>query len=173
MAVNQQRRAAKLIKARVKAKERRKQRESQPNVPPRSLSGLELFDRLEFGDSTGDPNGSEMFGLQKMSDVLLELVDPLNPGDLEPDKLLRLAQVGSMAWNLTVIPESSRREMIQQAIRMLPPDGDLILEVLIERKLRLFPDDTRFVMDVVMKDNGRGGTTLLALSALDPPDERR
>lgn len=172
MAVNQQRRAEKLMKARAKAKERRRQRDSQqaPLTPVRSDFGdLEQFG---LGNSKVEINASERLGLRKMSDVLLELIEPLNPHNLEPDRLLMLAQVGMMAWNLALLAEEQRLKTFEELTAGFPQDGRIILFSLIERKLALFPDDDRFVLEVLMKDEGAGKCTLQAMSAIQPPKNR-
>ena len=170
MAVNQERKAAKLIKARVKAKERRKQRDhgQSPLTPVLSdFGGLEQFG---LGNAKIETNASERLGLRKMTEVLLELIEPLNPHNLEPDRFLILARVGMVAWNIAVAPEAQRLAMFKDVADTLPPDGKLILFSLIERKRALFPDDDRFVLSVELKDNGSGKCTLIALSAYTPPD---
>jgi len=172
MAVNQQRKAAKLIKARAKAKERRKQRDRQQDPLTPSLSDFGDLEQYGLGNAKVEVNASERLGLRKMSDVLLELIEPLSARNLGPDRLLRLAQVGMIAWNLALIPEEQRLETFKEMTTALPPDVKLILFSLIERKLVLFPDDNRYVLEVVMKDEGAGKCTLQAMSAIPPTDKR-
>ena len=175
MAVNQQRRAEKLVKARAKAKERKKQREqSQSQWAPEFGDFQEATDAgYDIRDIDISPDPATRFGLRKTSEVLLELIEPLYSVKTSSDKILAIAKVGMMAWNLALMPESKRKSTFHEAARLMPRELQVILFGLIERKLSLFPDDDRYIVDVVLREEGNGHSTLLAMSLVVPPESRR
>jgi len=174
MAVNQQRKAEKLVKARAKAKERRKQREQQPMQwsPEHRPSTRHTFANYENGNFEICRNPAERFGVRKMSEVLFELIEPLETPTMNSDELLLLAKLGMMAWNLTLMPIDRREELLFKAVDGMPRGGEAVFLLLLERKLVLFPDDNRFIVDVMMKVGANGDPTLMALSAMMPPNGR-
>lgn len=170
MAVNQQRKAEKLMQARAKAKARRKQREHQPTQwsPEHRPSTGPNFANYENGNFEICRNAAERFGVRKMSEVLFELIEPLETPAMNSDQLLFLAKIGMMAWNLTLMPTESREEMVFKALNGLPRECQAVFVLLVERKLNLFPDDDRFIMDVMMKVGANGEPTMMAMSAIKP-----
>ena len=86
----------------------------------------------------------------KISASLGELIEPYAIKDLTPDELRKLVGLGVAAWNLSSLDESLRASKIGQLLEAIdaPDDLDLmeLIRELIERKLALFGDDSRFVV---------------------------
>ncbi|MGD1859098.1 MAG: hypothetical protein ACFB0E_03900 [Leptolyngbyaceae cyanobacterium] len=101
-------------------------------------------------------------GAVKMSEVLEEFAEPyVEEIDdfLEHKSFLELAAI---AWNLAIMPEeqrqAAREEMHNKFGRRGSQDSlkalDPLLDELIERKLQLFPDNQRLIMDLQFEDSG-------------------
>jgi len=175
MAVNQKRRAEKLLKARAKAKERKKQRDQWQSQWAPEYADFEEVQaaRYDLLDTSMFPDPAKHFGMQKSSEVLLELIEPLNLPNITSGKLLSLAQLGVTAWNLALMPEDKRLGLFNEAVKRMPIEMKAIVFGFIERKLALFPDDDRFILDVTIREEENGEPTLLVMSAIIPPENRR
>jgi hypothetical protein len=95
-------------------------------------------------------------GVEKMSEILSGFARPLlDMCDSKEDyaKFLRLAVV---AWNAALLPEQERAGFLHDTkiTDVLGPQGMQIMEYLIERKLDLFPDKKRPVLDIEAVDLG-------------------
>jgi hypothetical protein len=172
MSVNQRKKAEDLAKARAKARERRKHREQWQSQWAPGYSELDDSTAPDPNDFELQDNPAARFSYRKMSEVLLELIDPLSLPDDDSDKLLGLAKLGMIAWNLTVVPEALRSEAFDKAMRKAPKEMQYCLAALIERKLALFPDDSRYIVDVFLKNHPNGETSLQAMSTLPPQKDR-
>lgn len=172
MAVNQHRRAEKLAKARSKAKERKKKREWQSQWAPNyhDPEALGAIHGLVESDPTTNPY--QQYGLRKMSEVLLELIEPLNPADAGPDGLLNMAKAAMIAWSMALLPEEKLRHVFDDTPMEVPPEIKVVVLMLIQRKLDLFPDDDRVIADVFVRTDEKGEAKLMAVSTLKLPAGR-
>lgn len=97
---------------------------------------------------------------QKISAALLDLVDPYldDAPVLELDQAGSIVGLGALAWNLSLLPKSERDRQIRKVTQDPEvPDPEFLEEILqhlIQRKLDLFPDDTRRVLDWEVREEG-------------------
>ena len=93
----------------------------------------------------------------KMSEVILELADPLLEGDVaNPKEVDFIVQLTIAAWNKAMFSSDRQAAMEKEIIdTLLPPDGDAeqvgtiiqALDIVEERRKKLFPNLRRFVVD--------------------------
>ena len=114
-------------------------------------------------------------GVPKMSEVILELADPLLDGDVaNPKEVDFIVQLTIAAWNKAMFPAERQAAMERDIINTLvPPDGDAeqvgtiiqAIEIVDERRNKLFPNLRRFVVDYDLKmSEGRVALNVLSES---------
>jgi len=96
-------------------------------------------------------------GEPKMSEVILDLVDPLLDGDVSnPKEVDFIIQLTIAAWNKSMFPVERQAAMEKEIIdTLVPQDGDAeqvgtilqALEIVEDRRKKLFPNLRRFVLD--------------------------
>jgi len=96
-------------------------------------------------------------GVPKMSEVILELADPLLDGDVaNPKEVDFIVQLTIAAWNKAMFSADRQAAMERDIIdTLVPPDGDAeqvatiiqALDIVEERRKKLFPNLRRFVVD--------------------------
>lgn len=107
---------------------------------------------------------------EKASTRLIALVSPHRTPHETRDSYAALITLGAMAWNLSLMPVDERLAQVRDTVTRAEETGlPLTVEwmnALIERKLRLFPDDDRFIQsfDVVPTPDGRFTVLVAALS---------
>ena len=96
-------------------------------------------------------------GEPKMSEVILDLADPLLDGDVSnPKEVDFIVQLTIAAWNKSMFSADRQTAMEKEIIdTLVPPDGDAeqaatiiqALDIVEERRRKLFPNLRRFVLD--------------------------
>jgi hypothetical protein len=95
-------------------------------------------------------------GLPKMSETLVAFAEPLLVGVPETEEGWRAGlYLAACVWNGVVsgLPEAELTAQLQRALGG-PPEGPGLVGRLIERKQRLFADDSRFIFDVRTRQDG-------------------
>jgi len=107
---------------------------------------------------------------EKASTRLTQLIAPhVAPGETR-DSYAALVALGAMAWNLSLFSGKERSVLVSDAVRDAMKVGLPLtvqwLNALIDRKLSLFPSDTRLIegFEVVEEKDGRF-TVLVTTSA--------
>ena len=114
-------------------------------------------------------------GDPKMSEIILELADPLIDGDVSnPKEVDFIVQLTIAAWNKAMFSSARQAAMEKEIIDTLVPlDGDAeqvgtiiqALEIVDDRRKRLFPNLRRFVVDYdVHVSEGRVALNVLSES---------
>jgi hypothetical protein len=99
-------------------------------------------------------------GEVKMSEVLLELIDPLLEAAPTLEGMRKVVVVGLVAWNTALRPRDEWDESLKPLLATIPEDlhADFLVTVasLIRRKLELFPDIDRYILnyDLTMTPTG-------------------
>jgi hypothetical protein len=96
----------------------------------------------------------------KMSQVLLDFIDPLleNFGSEIPVKTV--LGVGIMAWNLSLFSEGERRKLLVQVVKDLSPETEDVKAMyetitwLIDRKKQYFDRHKRHILEFRLSDFG-------------------
>jgi hypothetical protein len=106
---------------------------------------------------------------KKISLRLIKLVEPFRHSEMDVEDFQSLIALAASAWNLCVLPAATIDEFIGQ----LPVDSAAemravrpLLDSLVARKRRMFPDDDRFITgwDVALQPDGGFFLTAAALS---------
>ena len=98
--------------------------------------------------------------LLKMSVALEKLVVPFVHEARTEQEYDALIGLGAMAWNMTVMPPETRKNAVKDAIAMFGQDPENIqflserLNVLMQRKEKLFPDEDRAIVSYAIEDLG-------------------
>jgi len=168
VAANRQKKAQAEAKARARARRRQQQRDQyraqwEPDYeerPPVLVSMNESAGGLQVQ--------GEMPGLEKMSGVLLDFIDPWLSECRTGEELLTLAQLAALAWNTTLMPPKQSDQMLRELLGSIPYEGRDLIAALLERRRSEFPDHNRFIINVDLQD-GPNGPTLLVMSSVTPP----
>ena len=110
-----------------------------------------------------------------MSEVILELADPLLDGDVSNAKEVDfIVQLTIAAWNKAMFSFDRQAAMEKEIIdTLVPPDGDAehvgtiiqALDIVEERRKKLFPNLRRFVVDYDLQvSEGRVALNILSES---------
>lgn len=115
-------------------------------------------------------------GMEKMSEVLEAFVEPyLGFTDNRADRE-KLFLIAVAAWNLALMPAKKRPAVIKELIaasvdkkdRLAQQDIREILNEMVARKLDLFPDNQRFIMEFQLQET-KGKFHLSVASTLMEP----
>jgi hypothetical protein len=92
-----------------------------------------------------------------VSTRILELLGADLPPTPDRDAFLKLLRFAQFAWNYAILPaESSEANAVTSEILRLPAQHRsemmLMLGELSERKRRMFPDDSRIIVEVWIED---------------------
>ena len=105
-------------------------------------------------------------GETKMSEVLLEFIEPYSQYWKTKEDLTKLLAVAVIAWNAARLPGGERKEIIENTGKAIPPeileDTKAIIEMMIERKEMHFAHNKRMIMNykVTMTKEGPHVTVL-------------
>jgi hypothetical protein len=105
-------------------------------------------------------------GQRKMSEVLLEFLEPYSQYWKTKEELNKLLGVAVIAWNASLLPSNERKEIIENAVKVAPPeirqDMKVIVEEMMQRKERHFAHNKRMIMNyqVTMTKEGPHVTVL-------------
>jgi len=135
------------------SKSRRKDKRSKKNRGPslRRHEGGVVLDLTSVDD---------LPGYEKMSDLLLEFVEPYAPDCASLDDCNAVVGTAALAWNLALFPEEERQAFLDRMVAELgltPLDyaAMYLIEELIHRKKRHFGEYNRLITDYrVRKRNG-------------------
>ena len=89
-------------------------------------------------------------GEQKMSDIIMDFVDPYLDGDEGSEYLDKAIGIATIAWNAALVPEGERRLMLDSALRELPSADAvplaIVLDRMIQRKQERFQANKRTII---------------------------
>jgi hypothetical protein len=90
-------------------------------------------------------------GEVKMSEVLLEFLEPYDNLWKTEEQLHKLLTIAMVAWNAALVSGRRRDELLQGTLAALPPeargDGRMLIEEMIRRKEAQFANIKRMVLD--------------------------
>jgi hypothetical protein len=117
-------------------------------------------------------------GLVKMSEALETLVEPYLEEASGKHQIEVLLTLGSLAWNLSIMPKKSRQKELKTALKKtMKGQGAeavevtrVLIEELIERKEKLFPDNQRMIMSFDLHSAGSGRYDISVASTI-PSDK--
>jgi hypothetical protein len=113
-------------------------------------------------------------GLASMSDVLEELVRPYLEATSNRTQLEMMFSLGSVAWNMSILAKDSSQEMLDKSLlNMMKKQGlgnvetsRFLVEKLIDRKNKLFPDNDRMIMHFDLHYAGSGQYNISVASTI-------
>jgi hypothetical protein len=150
------------MSSRKKKKKRDRKKHGRPSKPGLRPPGV-LGDSVVFATPPGE---------RKMSEVLLEFIEPYADQWQSPDDLRKLLGMASVAWNAALLPGGERAKMIQDIVEAVPPEARAFMigfvEEMILRKLTHFADNRRAILNyqVTMTPSG---PHVQVMSTLDRP----
>ena len=144
----------------------------------RELAALQSFKQQIANDP--DYEGTMLVenpkDFRKMSEVLLEYVEPFLDETETYEDRSNLIDFAMMAWNLALIPEESRKELLTEFVTEICSEIEEVEEQktlkqlmnqLIKRKLKFFAEEERFVKEYKLTENG-GRIHLAVASSVIP-----
>ena len=108
---------------------------------------------------------------KKASTRLAQLIEPHVAADETKHSYEALVALGAIAWNLSLVPAQERGDLIREAVRGAVSRGipltDRWLNDLIERRMKLFPSEERWIesYEVTVKPDGMLVILVATLSA--------
>jgi hypothetical protein len=111
----------------------------------------------------------------KASAALIHLAEPLTSEADDTDAREKSLMLAMVAWNLSLLPESKRKEQMASLLEKAAASEDRleassffqpIIDALVSRKLQLYPLDRRFLVDLQVFETSDGYRVTVA-SALD------
>jgi len=117
----------------------------------------------------------EVKALSKLSEAVLEVGEPLLNEASSREQFEQAIMLTVMAWNFSLMDPGDVTDALGRAIEKTNSDFDdayafvQLLGALIDRKLELYPDDDRMIIDYEVNVNKRGPNLLVAY-ALTPED---
>jgi hypothetical protein len=97
---------------------------------------------------------------RKMSDVIVELAQPLIDQAANPEQFRMAISLASLCWNLSLAPTDEQAAMINDALpELVKPDESTddvrqIMASLVARKEALFPNDRRLITNYRVSGGG-------------------
>lgn len=124
------------------------------------------------------PLSGPLPGWEKISACLIELVLPSLPEDAGIREWRLGISLAATAWNLALLPEPVRDREIERMVQQMEAEAmedplslKALLQQLILKKLRLYPDDLRAVLSWEVRKAG-SKVHVTAMAALPPlPDD--
>lgn len=99
-------------------------------------------------------------GMEKMSEVLLDFVEPYLDSAPTEEALRKLLVLAVVAWNAALLPTTERDKFIQESENALPPDARAdfrtVLDPLIARKLAHFATIRRGIFEFKLSMRSSG-----------------
>jgi predicted RNA-binding protein with RPS1 domain len=140
----------------------------------KSLDNLEKKVKEDFGNNVQLLRDEP--GLVKMSEVLEKLVEPYIETTSGKHQIEALLSLGSMAWNMSIIPKKSRQKELEKALKQMMKGQDheamevtrFLVKDLMERKEKLFPDNQRMIMSFDVHPRRSGGYDISVASTIPP-----
>ena len=130
----------------------------------KEIESLKLF-KQEMENNPDNENAEFVEnpkGFRKMSEVLLEYIQPFLEDTETYQERSKLVDVAVMAWNLSLISEEKRQEFVTQVVTELFSEPEEIevqkefkrlVNKSIKRKLKFFAEEERFVKDFKLTEN--------------------
>lgn len=112
----------------------------------------------------------------KISEALYDVIAPWLNEEETLDELKVLVSIGSLAWNASFNEGATARDKARPVLKTLKADVSTKLTVrqmmlaMIERKLRLYPDDRRVIVEHELIDTGSGFHISVFSVPADQPD---
>ena len=115
-------------------------------------------------------------GKIKMSAAIIRMIEPYAPDDLGFDEYRVLIEACRAAWNLTVLERFAdcTRPKVRGAIERVREIAagigrPSLLDELQQRKISLFPEDRRFIVNITVEPSESGSRQVTAASIVFEP----
>jgi hypothetical protein len=98
----------------------------------------------------------------KMSNALEDVIEPFVQEVETLDAMKNLVSIGAIAWNLALLPPEETKKELPKLIKGLTMDfgdSEMLIDVinqLIERKRKMFPNVDRYIVNFEVEDVGDG-----------------
>ncbi len=132
----------------------------QPLPAPHNWNGIPLPPNTQFL--------APSVGMEKMSDVLCEFVEPLEPENLPLEHHRSLLTFALIAWNYEMMPPEKQAEMVAM-LEEYPPEAMETFQYLLDRKKAVFPDNHRLMTSSNLTLDAAGDRFIQVASTLSEP----
>ena len=123
-------------------------------------------ERLREGSLLDSMVVIEPVGKERMSEVLMEFVEPYSGQWETLEELDKLLSFASIAWNAALLPSSKQATFIDEAVAKMPPDlrpeMRTRLEEMVQRKLTHFAGIKRAIINFQVSMTPEGPHVLVA-----------
>jgi hypothetical protein len=155
---------------------RRAKKDGRKQLPQREPTGG-LRRSLKHGPLAGRKLVASPPGVEKMSDVLEDFIEPYMDSVEGEDAYRKLLTLATLAWNAALLPEDRRKDMIDDVLsKGLPLGSDelgaglrSIVEAMIERKEAHFSSNRRAIISFELQDRGEDYHLTVASTLGDSP----
>lgn len=102
----------------------------------------------------------------KMSEVLMEFMEPYRDLARTDDDFEKLTGIAALAWNASILPDDEAKETLE-AERMYQSDADFreLIDAIMERKRKHFANNSRYIISYEICGS-RDDSRLLVASTL-------
>jgi len=153
--------------SRKKKNEKRQQKRKEKHKQDRARKAKLLRQGTFEGDVIIVPSPG---GAEKMSEVLMEFLEPYSGQWRTEEDLRKLLSVAIIAWNAALVTGGKRSELIESTLEALPPevrpDARAIIEEMIRRKETFFANNHRMIVDYELT-MGPAGPHLSVISTFE------
>jgi hypothetical protein len=143
-----------------KKKKKRDKKKRSPLLKPRLPQGFK--DAVVIQSPPGE---------EKMSEVLLDFVEPYSDQWRNEADLNNLLNMATLAWNAALFSDSQREEAIRDMMQAVPPEARVefrtILDAMIQRKISHFAGNKRVILSFEVTRTPKG-PHVSVMSTLDP-----
>ena len=149
------------MSSRKKKKKRDRKKRGRPPKPGLRPPGF-LGDNVVIATPPGE---------RKMSEVLLEFIEPYSGQWTTQEQLEKLLAVALVAWNAALFSGSERDKFLQEMVQTMPPDVRpamrAIVDEMMQRKLAHFASNRRVIISYEVTPTP-SGPHVSVLSTPDP-----
>lgn len=137
-----------------KTQEKRKAKQRLARIKHRKPGANSVYDGLirKVQAMGGPPTEMRLNvpGQERMSEVLLDFLDPYLSGEETKEELETMIRIGIIGWNAALISEEKRRTMVDDVMGRAPAEARAyakrFLGELVERKQAYFADNKRMIV---------------------------
>jgi hypothetical protein len=134
--------------------------------------------RIEAGSGLGPRSGEDQYtgysnvfeppGAPKMSEVVLEFLEPYKGLWDTAESLRKLLSLATVAWNGCLMAPEERDSFLHKMRRLIPDGLQPLLAELMVRKVTHFHQHDRYILDFNLTES-EAGLHLLMSSTFQPP----
>jgi SEC-C motif len=132
---------------------------------------MQIKTQQQFPENEITFNTSEELGIEKMSDIILDFADDMLRQSETKDEEKKAIMMAIIAWNLALLKPAERKEKLNDFVNNMFAKSEQqgfkqLLQLLIEKKLELYPDINRHIINFEILDTHHNGLHLNVASTI-------